>query len=91
MGFDEAFYDVAVAVAEVGVLEDAFVEHEVVEFFEVVAGDAGEDVVFEVVVDVVGGDGESFEPAGVGGAGVFAGVGVEEVGHGGVFGGVADA
>ncbi len=55
-----------------------------VELGEVVVGDAGVDVVFEVVVDVFGEDEDAFEEVGHGGAG--GGVGVVAFGEAAVFG-----
>ncbi len=83
--------DFPVAYGQVGFFEQAFVFQEEVEFAKVIAGDAREDVVLDVKVDLIWRDGEAFPPACVGCAGVQAGIGIVEVGHGGMLGGVTQA
>ena len=61
------------------------------EGLQAVAGHAGEQVVLEVVVEVEGGEEELLPAPNVGGAGVLAGVQVEEVGDGSVLGDLAQA
>lgn len=77
--------------ANVGFHEYAALPEEMVEFRQTVAGYAGEDVMFDVVIYIVRRDGESFPPAGIGRAGVERGVGIELVGYGTVLSGISDS